>query len=297
MNILYVGKHNSGGNDDEGAIAHALDTLGHKVTRIQEKKGIRVLDPRYANTDLVLFHKWYDLDIIKKIPYPKVFWYFDLVNYADNGIQTRCQERIRWMHNTTPYVDLGFCTDGDWVNQDRTKKLICLRQGADIRKVGMGTPSEERTPILFTGIKTNAGNQRANFVATMASRYGNKFLHKSEGVYGKELADLIASSRIVVAPDSPVTDNYWSNRVYLTLGFGGFLLHPLCQQLQGHYTHGKQIIYYEGRRDLYDRIEYYLYNPTDRKAISQAALERTIKEHTYTHRVETLLNIVKERVL
>lgn len=296
MNILYIAKHDSGDNDDEGAITHAIESLGHKVYRLGEHKGIKAHKfLRTAKCDFVLFHKWRDMPTLASIKEPKVFWYFDLVNYPDRTLFGRNQTRIGWMKDILPLVDLGFCTDGDWVASDTTGKLILLRQGADIRNAGKGTPSPDRTPILFTGIR-HGGIERARSVDALVSRYGPRFVQQ-RGVHGRALADLIASSNIVVAPEGPATDRYWSNRVYLTLGFGGFLLHPYCRELLTDYENGKEILFYKDRQDLFDKIDKYLLLPQERKVISEAALARTLKEHTYTHRVETLINIVKERLL
>lgn len=293
MNILYVAKHDSGDNDDEGAITYAIESLGHTVQRLDERKGVKAY--KYRGYDFILFHKWRDLPTLRSLSAPKVFWYFDLVDYPDHTLAGRNQTRTNWMNEITPLVDLGFCTDGDWVAKDTTGKLVCLRQGADVRYAGMGISSQDRIPILFTGIR-HGGIQRSNCVDALFYRYGNRFVQKS-GVHGRKLADLIASSRIVVAPEGPATDNYWSNRVYLTLGFGGFLIHPFCQQLVIDYEPGRELIYYRDRPEMFMLIDHFLMNPTKRREISQAALQRTLSEHTYTHRVQRLIEIVKERLL
>lgn len=294
MNILYVAKHDSGGNDDEGAITHALESLGHHVTRLDEHKA--AVAYKHTNIDFLLFHKWYNPTALNLIKFPKVFWYFDLVDYPDSSMDKRCKARTSWMDTITPIVDLGFCTDGDWVKQDQSGKLITLRQGADIRKVGLGVSSIDRIPILFTGIK-HGGEQRSSFVATMRGHYGNRFCHHQSGIHGRELANLIASARVVVAPDGPITNHYWSNRVYLTLGFGGFLMHPYCSELAKEYGHGSHIIYYHNRSELHELISKYLYLPEERKSIRENALEHTIANHTYTNRCEQLIKIVEERLL
>lgn len=142
-----------------------------------------------------------------------------------------------------PRVVAGFCTDGDWVVEDRgrTGKLRWLMQGADERTLGFGTPIPDYAgaEILFTGM-INHGRRRAEHVAHLQARYGDRFAVMGDGGpkyrrHGRELADVFASCKVVVAPDGPNTARYWSNRVYLTLGLGGYLLHPRCEGLQEHY--------------------------------------------------------------
>jgi|GEM_PF-2511933 len=301
MKILYVAKHNSGDNDDEGAIAHALRSLGHEVITLAEHQ-----EPwqyrRHAKADFLLFHKWEETGILKKLKLPKVFWYFDLVEYPDPSLYGRNRIRREWMNRTIPLVDLGFCTDGDWVIKQNNHKVIRLLQGADERYTGFSTkrvcPMCKRPfatiPVLFTGIR-RGGRGRASFVDEMKEQYGERFCCR-RGLHGRALADEIGLAKIVVAPDHPITHNYWSNRVYLSLGFGAFLLHPYCKTLGPHYQDGKEIVYYRNRTELFEKIEYYLGNPEERLTIQRAGLARTLEEHTYTHRCQKLIKIVKDRL-
>jgi hypothetical protein len=294
VRVLYIGRFEAAGNDDENAVAHALETLGHEVVRLHEAKGR--FAPRFLPADFVLFNKWNDPDTLGRLRVPKVFWWWDLVDFPDPLLRTRCLARVQWMERTTPLVDLGFLSDGDWVSRDRTGKLVRLTQGADARVAGKGNPdSGPPVPVLFTGIRAG-GRARLSFVDDLRARYGDAFRHVERGVHGRALADLIARAQVVVAPDGPVTDGYASNRVYLTLGFGGFLLHPYSAGLTGQYEGGKELVYYRSRGELFDLIDYYLDRPAERKAIADAGLARTLAEHTYTERCRRLIEVVKERL-
>lgn len=230
---------------------------------------------------------------------PKVFWWFDLINFPDPTIARRCRARRLWMKTVLPHVDLGFVTDGTWQAGNGGGKLIWLPQGADGRIVGRGfstrPPALTPVPILFTGIR-DGGIGRASFVDEMQARYGGDFRHVNSGVYRRALADLIASSEIVVAPDAPVSGRYWSNRVYNALGFGAFLLHPYCGGLASQYEDRREIVYYRSRGELHELIAYYRQRPEERRAIADAGLARTLREHTYEHRVASLIQTVRERL-
>lgn len=293
MKISYLAKHDSGGNDDEGAISNALEVLGHSVDRLRETKGHNA---HKLEGDLLLFHKWFDPASLNKVSLPRVFWYFDLVDYPDPTLSRRNMTRKQWMGFTTPLIDIGFCTDGDWVAKDDSSKLTHLFQGADQRYIGLGTDKGDGPDILFTGIYKNAGVGRGSFVAEMQQRYGDKF-QQVTGVHQRALADLLASSKIVVAPDHPITERYWSNRVYLTLGFGGFLLHPYSPLLAQHYKDGEEIVFYHSRQDLHDKINHFLFRKEERDAIRQAAFERTKAQHTYVHRCRDLIETIEETLL
>ena len=292
MKIGYVAKHDSGGNDDEGAIVFALEKLGHKVERLREVKGSVA---HRLNCDFLLFHHWNDPESLSRVKVPRCFWNFDLVTYPDPTLKERNNRRVQWMNAITPLVDVGFCTDGDWVKQDTTGKLVRLTQGADERYVGRGQPKYPNVPpILFTGTHRGGGQGREAFVRHMQKRWGGQFMQVN-GQHQRDLADFIASAQVCVAPDHPATDDYWSNRVYLTAGFGGCLLHPKCESLTTQYTVNSEIVLYESIEEFDDKLTYLL-NTTETVAeIGQAAYERTVKDHLYRHRCEVLVQTMKER--
>lgn len=306
MRILYVAKHDQPNTaDDEGAIMHALRELGHDVQPLREVRGSLV--PK-VEADLLLSHCWHDAGLADRAKVKaRVFWYFDLVDWpADPTLAKRCAARVAWVRDATRRYDLGFCTDGDWVANDKSGKLTWLPQGADERVVGFGEAVEHRCEhcgqsvgepdILFTGIGRGGGQQRESFVADMRARWGNRFRHIERGVHGRQLADLIASVKVVVAPDSPVTDRYWSNRAWNALGFGACLLHPWSEGLSRMYENCAEIELYTNREDMNNRLARILSAPDYRRVLGSNGLERTKREHLYRHRCERLIQVVKERL-
>ena len=305
MRIVYVAKHDSGGNDDEGAIAHSLRVLGHDVQCVRELVGHRA--PKVPNPDLILFHKWDDVVTLQQFNCPKIFWYFDLVDFpSDPSLAGRCKTRIEWMDRILPYVDLAFLTDGDYVeviNDYYRDKAYWLMQGADIRVTGPGVADRvscvtcrQRIPphdILFTGISRGGGEKRISFVEEMKSTYGDRFYHVPGKAHGRDLANLIASSKIVVCPDSPVTDKYWSNRIYLMLGFQAFVLHPYCRELAINLP---EVRHYADREDLHFLIERFLKDDLLRSIMAASAFGKVSLYHTYTHRCAEMISVVKERL-
>ncbi len=299
MKILYVARHDQPNSaDDEGAIFHALTQLGHHVERCHESCGDKA---RRTNCDFLLFHHWQDYASIEQFGIPKVAWTFDLINWpADPTLKHRCKQRKEWMWELIPRVNLCFMTDGDFVAGDASGKCIWLPQGADGRIVGRGADiagqAMSKVPILFTGIGKSGGTIRESFVAEMQAKYGSMFVHVSRGCYREKLAERIAGADIVVAPDGPVTNKYWSNRVYTALGFGACLVHPYCSELAKQYEDGKEIMFYRSRGELHVIIEMLLEDKAWRTSLGNAGLLRTQAEHLYRHRCEQLVRVVKERL-
>jgi spore maturation protein CgeB len=301
MKILYVAKHGNGDNDDEGAIAYALTKLGHKVTCVHEQHAHKISDE--GAYDFALFHKFENLPIIQRWSpdTPRCFWYFDLVTHNDWDLKLRSASRVQWMRAAEKVFHVGFMTDGDWAKQ--SDKWVHLPQGADERVVAYGDAGHGPLyNILFTGT-TIHGGKRLEHIRELQHRYKQQFTiigdRNKKRYHGRELADITARTRVMVAPDAPVTDLYWSNRVYQCLGFGGFLLHPYCEGLTKHFEHGKEIIFYRDRKELVDLIDHY--NTDDRDIAEErlvcglTGLDRVRREHLYQHRCETLVTEMQQR--
>jgi hypothetical protein len=310
MRILYVAKHGTQDNQDEQAIAHALRVLGHEVICVQELRRHRPLgyNLNSERADFCLFHKWGTVSEIEMVSrnMPVCFWYFDMIRPVDNDptLEARSLHRI----DVLPHCLLGFHTDGDWVkspgfytNSNTYKsRLRWLMQGADERTLGLGEPIyNDVAPILFTGM-VHHGQKRANQISYLKDRYGDNFQIIGGGgapgrMHGRELANLFASTKIVIAPCGPVTDSYWSNRVYLTLGLGGFLLHPYSFGLVQQYG-GLELTYYFSQEELDNQIDFYL-NPENehlREDLRHLGLHATRERNLYRHRCEELIRQVKE---
>jgi len=300
LRIVYIGRHGQVGssNDDEGAVAYALRQLGHEVVCVPEQPARKVFDGPPA--DLCLFNKWSDWEAIRQIQCPKVFWYWDLVDYPkDPSLARRCAQRRSWMQQATAIADLGFCTDGDWVAKDTTGKLHWLMQGFDERL----QPAERTTEdidILLPCSVIKCGEGRARFVAAMKERWGPRVHHVEGGVHGKRLAELVARSKVVVCPDEPHGARYWSNRLYLMSGLGGVIVHPLCVgfwpmspdalfAVQGvsYYIPGSNI-----RDDIAHLLEYH----DARIEGGQIARKDVLAHHLYRHRCEQLIQTVRDRL-
>jgi len=321
MKIVYVGKHDSGGNDDEGAIHFALEKLGHEVVRVMESytKGVSNLQ-----ADFLLCHHWHDLFALRQVKIPKVFWCFDLIDWPEGG--QRHSQRRKWMTELTAICDLGFLTDGDWVAQDKTGKLHWLTQGADerpcdgtfdyVRDVRIKSNAKGQqwmrelvykpedyefvspqvvrpVDVLFVG---GLGYGRESFVKELRERYGEKFKHVLKGCHGVALANEINRAKIVVAPDSPVTERYWSNRVYNVLRLGGFLLHPWSEGLYQQYKEPLSLVMYR-KLELTAVIDRWLSEEKLREQLAGEAHRWTMKKHTYSHRCATLVQTIKEKLL
>lgn len=301
MKVLYIAKHNQFDNEDELAIAHALRVNGHDPITVQEFDTERSVN---TEADFCLVHNYSNFDVLKSVSYkmPVVCWFFDKIEFTDIQLQGRSVHRTQWLNRMLGVCSHVFLTDGDAVNsRPQYPNLHWLTQGMDERKIGRGNPDSkgEHYDILFTGTPRH-GTKREEHIAQLQQRWGSRFHVIGAGlpktrVHGRELADLFARTKIVVAPDGPGSDYYWSNRVYLTMGLGGFLLHPYSAGLRRQYP-GPVPLMYNNREELNHFIEQML-NPkkeNDRQAMIEAGLVWTANQNLYRHRVQDLIRIVEK---
>lgn len=302
MKIAYVAQHGQFDNEDEIAITHALRELGHEVLLYQLFQGQLAAN---VKVDFCLYHKWENYPAMKMVAEtnPLVGWFFDKVDgTGDPLMHERSLLRMNWVYEVTKLSRLLFFTDGDWVHfhQD-SGKLRWLMQGADERKVGFGNAEECRVDvpeILFMGM-VNHGSERARHIEHLQKRWGSRFGVDGNRArsrrHGRELANIMAKAKIIIAPSGPNTHRYWSNRVFQCKGFGAFLLHPYCSELNRFYS-PVEVPQYSSWEECDAMIETYL-NPAYANRVKESkelGYERTLKQNLYRHRCEQLIEEVRK---
>ena len=298
LKIIYLGNFENPFSDaTEKHIKYAFEMLGHEVIPINEQDFTEEDILKIKDPDMFLFHKGgtgfgFSMDkLINLLCYltcKKVFWYFDRAIYV--GLPIR-EDRTRFVENLARYSDYGFMTDDTWIRRHKYTNLYPLMQGIGNEDVSLGKYRKEFDhDIVFTG---SIYPPRDRFVELLISRYGNRFKAYND-VFGRDLYDLCASAKIIVAPMYPSDDFHWSSRIYMILGSGGFLVHPDLYGLRKHFTEGKHFVGYTNAQELIETIDYFLdpKHEEQRKAIQMEGWKHCINNHTYLHRVKEMLDIV-----
>jgi spore maturation protein CgeB len=55
-----------------------------------------------------------------------------------------------------------------------------------------------------------------------------------------------------------------------------------------------EIVYYKDKKDLVEKVKYFLRHPHEREEFARRARKRVIQEHTYLERMKSLVNIMKD---
>lgn len=115
-----------------------------------------------------------------------------------------------------------------------------------------------------------------------------------------ELNQLYASVKVVVG-DSLCPGfkhpRYWSDRIFETIGRGGFMIHPRIEGIEDELRDGEHVVLFDFNDwdGLKQRIDHYLANEAERLRIRDAGHEFVKANCTYTNRLRAMLQHVGER--
>lgn len=285
-----------------------LESLGHKVIKLQETE---------AKSEEILLHaKKSDLFVWVhthgwKTP-GKLTMSTVLKQLKVNKIPTMTYHLDLWLGlkrqkdlSTDPvYKDIQhfFTVDSkmaDWFNKRTSVQGHYLPAGVYDKEAYYKPVKQMKHEIIFVGSKKYhpEWKYRAKLIDYLDTTYSKKFeLWGKDGngiVRGKDLNRLYASTKIVVG-DSLCPQfsypNYWSDRVYETLGRGGFLIHPHVPGMENEFTDKEHLVFYEYNNfnQLKELINYYLKNEEEREAIRIAGHELVKQNYTYKNRWQTI---------
>ncbi len=199
-------------------------------------------------------------------------------------------------------LDYFFTVDklmADWLNDNTNTKGIFLPPGVPTAQCYMEDHYPEYdSKVTFIGSKRyhNSWQWRPkliNFLSTYPGfvQWGNdgkKLVRQSE--INKAYASSLVSIGDTYCHNFTYPD-YVSDRLFNQTGAGAFALHPYIKGIENYFELDKEIVTFDfgDLSQLKDKIDYYLANPRERNDIRIAGYLRTKKEHTYRHRMQTII--------
>lgn len=308
MNVAYCGNFKPSFST-ENHMRLALVELGHDVAMYQENETEFDKIP-VKNYDLILWTRtWFgDADAqramlakAEDVEVPTVAVHLD--RYWDLDREHQIHDEPWWR------CSMVFSADGG--NPERFASAginhFWLRPGVHGPECVSGRPRPAyRSGVAFVGSWQRYHPEwpyRLQLIAHLQKRWGRNFRAWPRGrsIRERELSDLYASAKVIVGDslnigaDGPFTaHSYWSDRVYETLGRGGFLIHPFIEGMQDEFTDGEHLRFYSyGDFDELDRlIGYYIEHEDERRAIALAGQKHVRENFTYTHRMAEMLETV-----
>jgi len=170
-----------------------------------------------------------------------------------------------------------------------------LGQGVD-NQIFYPTPENndlKKDGVLFVGTKTKNRSQLVNFLIKHnipIKCYGKGW--NNAPIYVENLADLYRKAAIVLNFSQQLPS--YSIRVYQATGCGAFLISEDSTDLAKAFEIGKEIESFNTKFELLEKIKYYLNNALERNTIAYAGCNRTHKEYTWKHRMNSLIEMVQQ---
>lgn len=319
MRIAFLGNFNVD-YSSESHYKKTFQRLGHEIYCIQEGQPLQFSD-RFLEVDMFFWvhtHGWVTpglddlLTQVQQKNIPIVGYHLDLWKGLRREKDLETDPYWKWVSHFFT-CDKLFVPD----LEARGIKAYYLPAGVFEDECYLGTKRPElEHDVIFAGSYEYHPEwpYRPQLIDWLKQTYGDRFAHYGRDgkalMRGKDLNDLYASAKVVVG-DTLCKDfsypYYFSDRLFETPGRGGFMIFPWIEGLddlfetQGvtyHNTPYKPELAaykfgdFEG---LKGRIDYYIANSKEREAIRLAGHERVKSEHTYTHRLRNLLNIISNK--
>lgn len=298
-----------------------LESLGHQVFALQEGKTPAEHIQAVAETaDMFVWvhtHGWETpsengrtmvevLDHLKSANIPTVTYHLDL------WFGLKRQEDLE---KDSFYKHIGhfFTVDkqmADWFNENTEVKGHYLPAAVFDQECYMAAPSFQfdtfKHDIIFVGSKGYhpEWQYRPQLIDWLRDTYGRRFTHiggdgEIPTTRGQELNTLYADSKIAIGDSLCLNFDYpyyWSDRVYETLGRGGFMIHPYIKGMDEHFQDGEHLVFYQfgDFDDLKAKIDYYLTHDEEREKIRLAGHEHVKQNHTYKQRWEAIIKEVSD---
>ena len=90
----------------------------------------------------------------------------------------------------------------------------------------------------------------------------------------------------------------WSNRIHIMIGSGGFSIVENIEGLSEHYADNKHCVYYNSKKDLIKKINYWLLNQNTQKRekIRLDGFYHAHEKNAYSIRTNLFINTIKKNI-
>lgn len=189
-----------------------------------------------------------------------------------------------------------------------------LRIGFDPRvlaRLEASGATRERHGAVFVGALNRTQHREGNALLERAARRvpidfwgyaargwppGSPLRTRYRGeAWGLEMFRVLYESKLALNRHIGVAETFANNmRLYEATGVGTLLVTDAKRNLHELFAPGREVVAYEGEDELVECVRHYLEHDDERRAIARAGQERTLREHTYRHRMQELLAILGE---
>ena len=169
-----------------------------------------------------------------------------------------------------------------------------------------------RHSVVFVGNLSSSHQRRIDFLERLASAVqldvwgpGAETLHADSPLrirhhgeaWALEMYQVFYRADIVINHHIDLAESFANNmRLYEATGVGSLLLTDWKQNLDELFVPDREVVAYQSVDDAIERIRYYLEHDQQRKEIAAAGQQRTLREHSYSQRMQELTEILQPRL-
>lgn len=298
-------------------ISNAMERAGHIVCRWgrHERQGFPLADiVKCANlykVNCFIFmggREIYPSQMIElQAFFPKaVFcqWNFDLMSNFD----------IRpWFEPLAKLMDVCFEVDAsvnEFWSQPEIHRVV-VRYGIDpavyqpIPKERISDADREKysSDVAFVGMPYELCGRRdlMDKVANWCGQNGKTFKiwgHWTEYVLGDDLAKVVALTKVMIghesANDLDSPNGTWTDRVYRTLGYGGFFIAHYRPGMETEFEDGTDLQFWRRPEHLLEIIRLSLESDTFRRVVANSGCRRVRTQYTWDERIKGPMRAIAE---
>jgi spore maturation protein CgeB len=170
-------------------------------------------------------------------------------------------------------------------------------------------PAENRSHgCVFVGSFHSVHRSRTELLETLCARFpqmriwgpGVSSLSPTSAIrscyggqaWGRDMYEILYRSKIVVNHHGDVAPYANNLRLFEATGTGALLLTDWKENLWEMFEPGKEVATYRGPEECIEAVSYYLEHEDARASIAHAGQQRTLRDHSYTQRMEELVELV-----
>lgn len=116
--------------------------------------------------------------------------------------------------------------------------------------------------------------------------------HYMGPAWGTQMYEILNASKMTLNHHGDVPPYANNMRLYEATGVGTLLLTDWKINLSEIFTPGREVVAYRTVDECADLIQHYLRNVEERELVSRAGQERTLRQHTFLHRMQELVDVV-----
>ena len=110
--------------------------------------------------------------------------------------------------------------------------------------------------------------------------------------WGYQMYEILNASKMTLNHHGDVLPYANNMRLFESTGIGTLLLTDWKENLLEMFEPGKEVVTYRTPEECVEKIQYYLTHEAERQTIASAGQARTLRDHTYQHRLQEFVGLV-----